>query len=158
MTCIFTQLGPVSMFDKTSYCKISHNLEALRLVISIIQSLWNLTGICCWCAYQISKRWDSLNHQSRGFETSQFLATRRLILYWNGALTNQIDRCLSYIYERHLSIWLVRIYSSCLFFAAVAWKSKAGFAIPVHLFRRLGVKTIFCATNIVDISHSANTE
>ena len=37
-------LGPVSIFDKTSYCKITQSLEAVRLVFRIIRSLWNLTG------------------------------------------------------------------------------------------------------------------
>ena len=36
--------GPVSISDKTSYRKISWNLEAARLVVKIIASLWNMTG------------------------------------------------------------------------------------------------------------------
>ena len=39
------RLGPVSTSDKTSYRKISWNLEATRLVDWIILSLWNLTGM-----------------------------------------------------------------------------------------------------------------
>ena len=34
----------------------------------------------CRCACQISKRYDNLNYQSRGFETSRDLSTRRLIV------------------------------------------------------------------------------
>ena len=37
-------LGPVSMFDRTSYCKISQSLEASRFVFRIVRSLWNLTA------------------------------------------------------------------------------------------------------------------
>ena len=37
-------LGDVPKSDKMSYCKISWNLEAARLVIWIIIWLWNLTG------------------------------------------------------------------------------------------------------------------
>ena len=37
-------LGPVSISDKTSYCKISQSLKATRFVFRIVQSLWNLTG------------------------------------------------------------------------------------------------------------------
>ena len=37
-------LGPVSIPDKTSYCKISWSLEAARFIFKIAQSLWNLTG------------------------------------------------------------------------------------------------------------------
>ena len=40
---------------------------------------------CCWGACQISKRYDNSNYQSRGFETSWDLTTRRLIWYWNRA-------------------------------------------------------------------------
>ena len=35
--------GPVSISAKTSYRKISWSLEATRLVVNIIASLWNLT-------------------------------------------------------------------------------------------------------------------
>ena len=41
---------------------------------------------CCGCACQISKRCDSLNCQSRGFETSRDLMRRSVIGYWNGSL------------------------------------------------------------------------
>ena len=36
--------GPVSIYDKTSYRKISWSLEAVRFVFKIVWSLWNLTG------------------------------------------------------------------------------------------------------------------
>ena len=38
------QQGPVSIYDKTFYCKISWSLEAARFVFEIVRSLWNLTG------------------------------------------------------------------------------------------------------------------
>ena len=37
-------LGPVPISDKMSFHKISWRLEAARLVVQIITSLWNLTG------------------------------------------------------------------------------------------------------------------
>ena len=37
-------LGPVSISDKTSYCKISLSLEAARFVFRIVRSPWNLAG------------------------------------------------------------------------------------------------------------------
>ena len=40
---------------------------------------------CCRCACQISKRYDNLKYQSRGFETSRDLTQRRLFGYWDGA-------------------------------------------------------------------------
>ena len=52
---------------------------------------------CCRSAWQISKRFDELNYQSRGFETSWDLTIRRLIGYWNGALgiMSEMMPCLS---------------------------------------------------------------
>ena len=38
----------------------------------------------CWCAYQITKRCDKLNYQSRGFETSRDITIMSLVGYWNG--------------------------------------------------------------------------
>ena len=75
---------PVSISDKTSYCKISQSLESTRFVFRIVRSLWNLTGTStagCRYARQISKRCDTLNHQFRGFETSRDRMMRRLIVY-----------------------------------------------------------------------------
>ena len=40
---------------------------------------------CFRCACQISKRFDNLKYQSRGFETSRDLTIRRLFGYWDGA-------------------------------------------------------------------------
>ena len=38
-----------------------------------------------WQALQISKRYDNLKYQSRGFETLRDLTERRLFGYWDGA-------------------------------------------------------------------------
>ena len=40
---------------------------------------------CCRCACQISKRYDNLKYQCRGFETLRDLTKRRLFGYWDGA-------------------------------------------------------------------------
>ena len=37
-------LGPISISDKTSYCKITWSIEAARFVFRIVRSLWNLSG------------------------------------------------------------------------------------------------------------------
>ena len=50
----------------------------------IWQALWQH---CCRCACQISKRYDNLKYQSRGFETLRNLTKRRLFGYWDGAQT-----------------------------------------------------------------------
>ena len=71
--------GPVSISDKTSYCKISQNLEAARFLFILVRSLWNLTGISAaplWC--------DDLNSQTCDFQISRDLMIRFLIGYWNG--------------------------------------------------------------------------
>ena len=41
---------------------------------------------CCRCACQISKRYDNLKYQSRGFETLRDLTKRCLFGYWDGTL------------------------------------------------------------------------
>ena len=82
-------LDPVSIFDKTSYRKISQNLEAVRFLFRIVRSLWNLTGTSA----ALSKRCDNLNYQSRGYETSRDLTIRRLSGYWNGALGSRLTPC-----------------------------------------------------------------
>ena len=41
---IWSDMGPASISETTSCCKISQNLEAARIVSEIVQSLWNLSG------------------------------------------------------------------------------------------------------------------
>ena len=88
--------GPVSISDKTSYCKISQSLEVARFVCRIVWSFWNLTAHqqhCCRDACQISKRCHNSNYQSRGFETWRNLTRRRLIRYWNRAQNSLLQDC-----------------------------------------------------------------
>ena len=59
----------------------------LYLELSDRYEIWQaLRQQCCRCACQISKRYDNLNYQSRGFETLRDLTERRLFGYWDGAL------------------------------------------------------------------------
>ena len=59
----------------------------LYLELSDRSEIWQaLRQQCCRCACQISKRYDNLNYQSRGFETLRDLTKRRLFGYWDGAL------------------------------------------------------------------------
>ena len=59
----------------------------LYLELSDLSEIWQaLRQQCCRCACQISKRYDNLKYQSRGFETSRDLTKRRLFGYWDGAL------------------------------------------------------------------------
>ena len=58
----------------------------LYLELSERSEIWQaLRQRCCRCACQISKRYDNLKYQSRGFETSRDLTKRRLLGYWDGA-------------------------------------------------------------------------
>ena len=57
-----------SLSGKTSYRQISWSLEAARLDVAMVVSLWNLTGTSA----ALSKT------ESRGFETSRDLAVRPL--------------------------------------------------------------------------------
>ena len=59
----------------------------LYLELSDRSDIWqSLRQQCCRCACQISKRYDNLKSQSRGFETLRDLTKRRLFGYWDGAL------------------------------------------------------------------------
>ena len=59
----------------------------LYLELSDRSEIWQaLRQHCCRCACQISKRYDNLKYQSRGFETLRDLTKRRLFGYWDGAL------------------------------------------------------------------------
>ena len=68
---------PVSISDKTSYCKILWSLEAARLVVYIITSLWNLTStsaaLLSRCLWNFRAIVQFLVH----------LIIMRLIEYWN---------------------------------------------------------------------------
>ena len=58
----------------------------LYLELSDRSEIWQaLRQQCCRCACQISKRYDNLKYQSRGFETLRDLTKRRLFWYWDGA-------------------------------------------------------------------------
>ena len=78
----------------------------LYLELSDRSEIWQaLRQQCCRCACQISKRYDNLKYQSRGFETLRDLTKRRLFGYWDGALNAQCD------YGCRISIHL---YRSCV--------------------------------------------
>ena len=64
MSLLIETQGLYSLSGKTSYCQISWSLEAARLDVMIIVSLWNLTD-------------DYKKNESRGFETSRDLVIRR---------------------------------------------------------------------------------
>ena len=61
----------------------------LYLELSDRSEIWQaLRQQCCRCACQISKRYDNLKYQSRGFETIRDLTKRRIFGYWDGAQDN----------------------------------------------------------------------
>ena len=72
-------LGFDLLRGRTSYSQISRGLEAARMYIMTIVSLFNQASRqhCCRCACQITERVEESKHESRGFETSQDLVIRR---------------------------------------------------------------------------------
>ena len=73
----------------------------LYLELSDRSEIWQaLRQQCCRCACQISKRYDNLKYQSRGFETLRDLTKRRLFGYWDGALQHKLIHDL-------LIMWIV---------------------------------------------------
>ena len=76
--------GPVSIYDKTFYSKISAKRWDWYLKLHDRSETWHASQQYCWFVCQISKRCDILNYQSCNPETSWDLKIRRLIGYWNG--------------------------------------------------------------------------
>ena len=72
--------GPVSISDKTSYCKISQSLEGARFVYNIEGSLWNSTALLPRNLSNVKAM-----RQSCGFEVSRNPMVRRLIGHWDVA-------------------------------------------------------------------------
>ena len=72
--------GIYSLSDKTSYRQISWSLEAARLDVAMVVSLWNLAGTSA------AERLEKFKPESRSFETSRDLAVRRLTAQWIEAL------------------------------------------------------------------------
>ena len=80
----------------------------LYLELSDRSEIWQaLRQQCCRCACQISKRYDNLKYQSRGFETLRDLKKLSLFGYWDGA---QVPRI--WLIGRHL-VWNIVGYTGC---------------------------------------------
>ena len=69
---------------------------------------------CCRCACQISKRYDNLKYQSRGFETLRDLTKRRLFGYWDGAQDLHI-RPIPVVYTRVICKRWIRKFYDCIY-------------------------------------------
>ena len=89
-TCSFEAIWAPSQYPKRRLSVRSRKVSKLRdlyLELSDRSEIWQaLRQQCCRCACQISKRYDNLKYQSRGFETSRDLTLRRLFGYWDGVL------------------------------------------------------------------------
>ena len=85
------ELGPraPSQYPKRRLSLRSRKVSKLRDLYSELSDrseIWQaLRQQCCRCACRISKRYDNLKYQSRGFETSRDLTIRRLFGYWDGS-------------------------------------------------------------------------
>ena len=77
-----------SQYPKRRLIVRSHEVlkpQDLYLELSDHSEIWQpLRQHCCRSACQISKRFDNLKYQSRGFETSRDLTIRCLFGYWEG--------------------------------------------------------------------------
>ena len=77
-----------SQYPKRRLSVRSRNVSKPRdlyLELSDRLEIWQALGQqCCRCACKISKRYDNLKYQSRGFETLRDLTKRRLFGYWDG--------------------------------------------------------------------------
>ena len=92
----------------------------LYLELSDRSEIWQaLRQQCCRCACQISKRYDNLKYQSRGFETLRDLTKRRLFGYWDGALDamSAVYRVLHLANTQITQIWCTFVFvCACLWF------------------------------------------
>ena len=90
MSRIWTAIWAPSQYPKRRLSVRSRKVSKPRdlyLELSDCSEIWQaLRQQCCRCACQISKRYDNLKYQSRGFETLRDLTKRRLFGYWDGAL------------------------------------------------------------------------
>ena len=84
ITCLLNSWAP-SQYLKRRLSVRSRKVSKPRnlyLELSDRSAIWQaLRQQCCRCACQISKRYDNLKYQSRGFETLRDLTIRRLIAY-----------------------------------------------------------------------------
>ena len=92
-TLNLNQLGPVLVFNKASYRKISWSFEAMILVVRITPSPWNLTGSsaaprqqCCRGGCQFQSDRTNLNTNPAASRLHEILWY--LIGYWNGVLAS----------------------------------------------------------------------
>ena len=87
---LLTEASAPSQYPKrrlsVRFCKVSKPRD-LYLELSDRFAIWQaIRQQCCRCACQMSKRYDNLKYQYRGFETLRDLKKRRLFGYGDGAL------------------------------------------------------------------------
>ena len=76
-----THKGPVSIFEKASYCKVSPNSKPRDLYLELFDRsyIWQAPRQqCCWCACQIPKRFDDSKFQTINLEASRLQEILRL--------------------------------------------------------------------------------
>ena len=90
-------LGPASIANKKFYGKISRNLEAVGLVISIIASLWKKWQArrlhCCLTIVQIPGRSHNSECKTCDFKSFWNLTVRHVVGYLNRALIPSYPPC-----------------------------------------------------------------
>ena len=89
-------LGPISKCNNMSYCKISSSLEAVRLVLWIIASLWNLTGALaallprCLSNFRVIEQFQIQILQFWDFTRSYNKTSYRILKQGTGQMSTQI--------------------------------------------------------------------
>ena len=115
----------------------------LYLELSDCFEIWQaLRQQCCRCACQISKRYDKLKYQSRGFETLRDRTKRRLFGYWDGA---QYPRWIRTCSSRNIPISVIAEWLIFYFFSFKRYESTflptGSYAAASHTISMIQCKT-----------------
>ena len=104
----------ITLGGKTSYHQISWSLEAARLDVAMVVSLWHLTGTSAAVLPRYLPNFRAIGKvhtESRGFETSRDLAVRRLTAQWieaQGRIPPVWDPFLTYFFFKVAKGFCVR--------------------------------------------------
>ena len=94
-----SELGPVSISEKTSFRRISWSLEAARFVFRSVRSLWNLTGTSaallpmCLSNFKAIRQFKVLFSRLRDFARSYEKTSFRILRRGTGSPLDQMIAC-----------------------------------------------------------------
>ena len=107
--------GPVSIYDKMSYRKISWSLEAARFVFRIVRSLWHLTGTSAALLPRCLSNFKTMRYFKLSISRLQdFMRSYdKTLIYWNGAqipLQSSNKVCLQEVGKTSISLLQITFY------------------------------------------------